>query len=1030
MISPKIIHLLIQHALVGRIRNEAALLNQGMQAFALTKMKTVILLYILLSVLRILPATLGCWDEYYSEQMICVTSPKDNCTVGNLTWSESATCDSFQCVHKKLQESKNLMTVLFEVGEFLLHTLFQFNDSQNIAFIGCPGQSIIKCTNNKSEGLAFNQVTNLTLVGLTFMYCGAMQKSTSMNITTNTTTAVFRSSIYIWHCTDVNIESVSIKNSSGNALAFFDTNGRVTVTNSHLEWNAVPHVEAEVYPGGGGVYVEFTKCPPGNYSECGININQHNKNSSYTFRRCTFSNNTASNVDPKKTSFSNPTGSNFQGFGRGGGLCIIFRGNAVHNNIEILESNFSENSAIWGGGLYVQFHDSSEQNTVTVRTTTFEQNSACDYGGGGASVGHLYLNGKTLPQKNIIEFYECLFSENKAKYGGGTFIYSSQSNTSYEIKGAIKFQKCTWQRNMARYGSALDITPHSWDTLNYGFLPIPVFEDCRFESNKVIHKTTKTELYTQYKIGRGAFLASNFYIIFRGNICFDSNNGTAMYLTSSIIEFAEETHAKFISNTGFEGGAITLIGFSSLFVKDQSTFMFVNNMALNKGGAIYFLSIDKHDYVSSRSCFIQYKGRTPAEEQRNVTFNFSGNRVGTVSEKNPKRYGHSIFATSLQPCMHACSAESASEVFSCIGSFTYSSQSVEDEVSSCGEAFTINENQTLPLQVIPGREFELPISIIDDFQHNVRAVYRVKIENENDTDSNIKTDEAYSYLYDKRMVLFGKPKSTGKLELFKTGFREVAISFKVELLECPPGYVLYSDTRFDLGLEKCICTRETKYSYPGLIKCNNTLFQAYLNRGYWIGYYYNATESGLLSAHCPRRFCFNDRSRNTCNALPNIASKKELDDYVCGPTRTGTLCATCRGNRSTYYHSTYLRCDKNDYCHLGWFFYILSELLPLTVLFLIVIIFNVSFTSGAANGFIFFSQVLDSLSITANDFIRLPRGLRLLTEVFHFIYRFFNFDFFSIKVLSFCLWKDATTLDVLAFKYVTVIYGLILVLID
>ena len=42
------------------------------------------------------------------------------------------------------------------------------------------------------------------------------------------------------------------------------------------------------------------------------------------------------------------------------------------------------------------------------------------------------------------------------------------------------------------------------------------------------------------------------------------------------------------------------------------------------------------------------------------------------------------------------------------------------------------------------------------------------------------------------------------------------------------------------------------------------------------------------------------------------------------------------------------------------------------------------------------------------------------------IYKFFNLDFFSIEALSFCLWKGATVLDVLAFKYVTVIGGLAL----
>ena len=942
------------------------------------------------------------------------------CSIGSLKWSVNTTCNSLQCVHKKLRERTNL-TVLFDVGSFPLETLFLVNDSNNVAFIGCPDQSIINCS-SKNAGLAFHGVKNLTLVGLTLMFCGAVQNSTSMNITTNNTTAFFRSSIYVRDCTDINIESVSIKNSSGNALTFIDTGGRVRVSDLLVEWNAVPELESEVYPGGGGVYVEFTQCPPGSL-ECPYHSNQH-KNSNYTFQKCNFSKNNASNSE---TSFTDTSGSNFQGLGRGGGLCIIFRGSAANNSFQILESYFSGNRAVSGGGLYVSFRDASEQNTVIVRNTSFEQNFAYVRGGGGANVGHLFFKGETPHKKNIIQFYGCTFFKNRAKYGGGTFIYSSQSSTQY-ANDTMKFEGCKWLENMARYGSAMDISPHRWDTLSYGFLPIPELKDCQFKLNRVIRKVCKHS-DKKDKIGRGALLVSSFYIRFQGTISFESNNGTAMYLTSSIIEFATGTNARFFNNSGLEGGAINLIGFSSLYVKDRSTFNFVDNQAINKGGAIHSLSIDKHDYVSSRRCFIKYTGNTAAKEQRNITFRFSGNMANAADtvpkQKSTYNYGHTIFATSLQPCRYACSAQSSeAEMFSCIGNFSYGNQSAEDEISSSGETFNLDKDPKLPLLVIPGQEFKLPVNVLDDFQHHVRAVYHVTITN--DEGSNIRTDEAYSYLYDKRMILFGEPKSTGTLHIFKTGFREIEISIEVQLLECPPGYVLHEERT----LKKCTCAREMEYlySYPGLIKCNNTLFQAYFKRGYWVGYGDNETAEGLLSAHCPSKFCSYNGTRDVLNVLPGIASRETLDYHVCGPTRTGTLCSKCRGNRSIYYHSTSLKCDKNAYCNIGWLFYILSELLPLTVLFLTVMIFNISFTSGATNGFIFFSQVIDLLSLTAGDFIRIPRRLHLLTKTAHFIYRFFNFDFFGIKALSFCLWKDATTLDVLVFKYVTVVYALILVI--
>ena len=48
---------------------------------------------------------------------------------------------------------------------------------------------------------------------------------------------------------------------------------------------------------------------------------------------------------------------------------------------------------------------------------------------------------------------------------------------------------------------------------------------------------------------------------------------------------------------------------------------------------------------------------------------------------------------------------------------------------------------------------------------------------------------------------------------------------------------------------------------------------------------------------------------------------------------------------------------------LAGFFYILSELIPLTVVFICVLILNIRFTSGATNGFILFSQLLGTFDI-------------------------------------------------------------------
>ena len=54
-----------------------------------------------------------------------------------------------------------------------------------------------------------------------------------------------------------------------------------------------------------------------------------------------------------------------------------------------------------------------------------------------------------------------------------------------------------------------------------------------------------------------------------------------------------------------KGGAITLAGMASLVFNSNSTFLFVNNHADFVGGAIYWYSVDQHDYFSSHTCFLK-----------------------------------------------------------------------------------------------------------------------------------------------------------------------------------------------------------------------------------------------------------------------------------------------------------------------------------------------------------------------------------------------------------------------------------------
>ncbi len=224
---------------------------------------------------------------------------------------------------------------------------------------------------------------------------------------------------------------------------------------------------------------------------------------------------------------------------------------------------------------------------------------------------------------------------------------------------------------------------------------------------------------------------------------------------------------------------------------------------------------------------------------------------------------------------------------------------------------------------------------------------------------------------------------------------------------CPPGF----------GGKPCQCKAN---HYNGLYMCDST--RAYVRRGYWVG---ECRDGSLCTGNCPLGFCNYNKTFN--QALPTSYDK--LEEFICGIERQGVLCGECQANYSVRFHSYTYRCGPNTLCKFGILFYFISELMPLTILFVLVMVSNLSFTSGALNGFILFAQLQDSLAIHGNGVLDILTEDIFVTAVHRLIYRFVNFEFFSIEVLSFCLWENATVLDAMAFKYMTIVYALLLVLI-
>ena len=348
----------------------------------------------------------------------------------------------------------------------------------------------------------------------------------------------------------------------------------------------------------------------------------------------------------------------------------------------------------------------------------------------------------------------------------------------------------------------------------------------------------------------------------------------------------------------------------------------------------------------------------------------------------------------------------------------FSNANRDYEVTTSGANFRLanGDSTTVPIKIIPSKRDSIPVKLLDDFGQSVDAEVFVNVTN--DINSDIKVDRTYTFLSDKEMVVYGQVHDTAYITVSKTTLRENAVTFKFEIQDCPPGFINING--------QCICSAGTKYFYSPVFSCDLNKFVARARHGYWIGYIDGNSEDDLMYSYCPSRTCFLYVQRHRSHLLTATASRDELDRLVCGNKSTGILCGTCRDGFSMNYHSRDGVCS-NESCRFGWLLYVVSELVPLTLLFIVVIVFNISFVTGELNGFIFFSQMFASLSISAQGFIWFPEMPYQAIGIARLFYRLFNFDFFTSNELSFCLWKGATMLDMLAFKYVTMAYASLLI---
>ena len=888
--------------------------------------------------------------------------------------------------------SIHLCSSVYEIGE---QDVVTFRDMVSVSIFGVEGESTLHCQTG-TTGLQFINITTVEIENVKLDHCNTIIED---HFQVN-----FSSSIHISGCINVVITDVTVQNPVGVGLVLIE-NKYISITNSTFRNNRPGNTSA-----GGGVFIESSTI----------------ENGSFDIENCIFESNSAETDPQFENQFARTKSNDVIDFVRGGGMNVYFRGETHHVNLTIFNCTFNNNSARYGGALQLSFTNSSHDINVLVNQSDFQYNRAQKRGG---AVGAGYIHKSSKMNQNLIKFSNCNFSNNRAEQGGGVYLYAAPTN--YNNNNTFEFHKCLWNNNKAHYGAAVKINPYtSRKFIIDGLLPKLIFQDCTFIHNNVTYMNQTSKMTYQIRHhGKGVLLTNKINIILRGKIEFKENIGTAIYIVSGAMDVQQGSNITFQSNHGYEGGAIGLQGSSAIHVNDDISIRFLNNSASGKGGAIFQETLDDPGSSTVRKCFIKYVGDYMKKvDERNITLFFRNNTLNTYNSRQlnlTKLHKQSIYLYSVDPCkMIYPEAENYLEALNLIANFTFEDYQNNTDIATIGSKFKV---YNIPNKFIPGNKTRIDVTLLDDTNSRVASpVFKVSILTI--FNGSVSIDPAHEYLTDNKLRVLGKPRSQAKLRISLNNLQDIELSFNITLQECPPGYI------FDKERCECLCSSLTATKYRGIQSCNWTTYQAILVAGYWAGYNVTddseITDNSFRTSNCPVGFCTSWKDKNNSEILLSTnASIREVSREVCNENRLGRVCSRCKRNMSVFYHTqNTFDCKREKYCSWGIVLYILSEIVPVTILFLLVILFDIKLASGTLNAFIFYTQIFETLQINANNLIDFTREAGIFLEILNFITSFFNLKFFAHSELSFCLFKGATSLNIIAFNYVTVIYSLLLVL--
>ena len=964
-----------------------------------------------------------------------------------LTYAGAATVDVFpqNCTEKRADGATTLDSLISQGDvrsdtfyRLLLgtHCLTEFGYVQhlhNVTFSGNVSHResvVVTCT--VGVGLAFLDVSTLTLEGLTVVSCGAtgsgkldhfqeeLKNRTRFFYDIHPTDKI---AVAAGMVSDFTVRAVEVTGTEGLGMLVVSPRGSAVVENSTFSLNRPPfcyrlpldnltNVNAtENNQVGGGTFFIFA-----DYNQTSENVftslqilNTEFVNNSY----CGLS----AYIEVSDTNYKKLTERFGYSLGAGGGLSLILAQSLYAADVTVTSALFQNNTSLLGGGSYLALFEGAAGNNISFRDCRFHRNGLTGdlddrqlltHGSGFymvRDVAHPSNQGAgtTLLQSNNVTLQGCTLTENRGSYSAAINIFSK-----YKTRGGdtVTLDSCRLSGNVALVGAAMHIEELKQSGLQPGMKA--VLRNTVLTNNKIYYSEDAPGNIPSSKLDTSATVEfQGVNVTFEGeNNLIADNFAAAIRSVSSVINFHDRT--VICNNTGSFGGAISLIANSYIVLVNNSHLVLENNSAVVEGGAVYVNHIAFSPDINHHDCFLFFENVDTICFEEDLCPDIEALNFTLELKNNLAPLGSLIFGSTLDMCpwsMQLKEKYNRPHVLDILyldlnDSFRFSSDpTTVGAVTTPTNRLTIHSS--LQLSYSPGELFYLNVSGYDHLNQSLPVLISSKPSPGHSNVSSLLGFSSFSFLQIANELQYGD-----LVPMIVTGAKNVNdvtiylyatdsyshTGFKINLTECRVGF------QYQNG--RCECE-------PGLmnhndIQCNSTSMNFTVPNNKWVG---PGPDNSFIVADCRSDFC-----------SPGERQVKPPGfDLLCHSRyhRSGILCGQCAEGYSIQLGShRCTQCQDNYGLSLIILFAFGGVVITFGILFL-----HITVSEGYLNSILFYTNVL---SIYVPILNTSSRNIAIFVVV-----AWFNLDF----GIGHCFFDGMTTLDKVALRLVFPFYLLLLMII-